>query len=811
MPAYPANDPLFLPQPLGAEPNRDFWLHGLGFAGFFGVMNLGAGLDDAWKKAFGSGQNREIASELLVRTGDARHARRNLLLAAAYVEKTDTEALADVARALLGDRAVPDENTRQFCRNGLAARILAVRPAALIGVRALDEFGPRRHYALALDGHRAPPPAPLPLVDWPEVAGRALDALIRERRSLNLRACVPRPWRHDVILAFREEGRSAPNWKEGKAELQLGNKLEWTWVRLLDGGHRAEIAGHDVERGVTVASAVATALWGRERTYGWACDPLTPERLQVLHEALINPHEHKFKLLEIVAEMPGLHNRPILKLGNTGQERVELALADLWNADVGFARDPTHVLRAKVSFLRGKRKYRIELHYPEDAMTDEPIVGFGTVGVHPDVAEGFAKLVRDELGIVLHPRSPADDAPRSAAWAERPAKLLAKHWDRLLAPTVLAPAPWERRELDALVRRKVVTTRSEAVFRCGSPAILKRAHGAPDGCTGTVIGEFGGVNIDVPFLQPPGDALACDRCGALWPRQRERLPWKERLVVGIDSRAAWEHVVGLLRERAKAADRSTVGVFGWYEAGKVFEVIGVEGADPDRRRPARAAGRHAAWFGTSASALAPYGDRSVSLADVMAEEVAAFDRVFALGPVPGTPERLYLSEPPPAMYATGGPRIGSPTHKGIIQRGDDGAAYLHQRVVVKAASAMLILTLAAIQKATEEAGRDDDDRGWFAAGDIAAVIHEELKLSNGGNVPSELHIADARIHTWVNRLREEITAANVPAVTGADVIETGNTKGIRLGARFRLDGFSVQDEARAYKMKPQRPRASEKG
>ncbi len=794
MPAYPPGDPLSNSPHLAAEPDRDFWMNGLGFGGFLGVMNLGAGFDEAWKRAFGSGENRRIADELMGAHGTGRNVRRNLLLAAGYVENTDVDAVGDVARAVLGDASVPDENERRFCRNGLAARILAKSPAGLLGVRALDDFAPRRHYALALDG-RAAPPGALADLDWTEIVGRALDGMKAARCGLNLRACVVRAWRSDVVLAFREPGRSSPNWKPDKPfEFQLGNKHEWTWVRLLDGAHRAQVAGHDPERAVEVASAVATAIWRRPRTYEWAHDPLTPESLRELHEALINPKEDKFRLLEVVAEMPGLHDRPILKLGNKGQVRVERALAELWDAGIGFALDPAHVLRAKVSFEHKRRRYRIELHYPEDALADKPVVGFGTSGVHPDVAGEFVALVQRELGVTLNPRSPAD--ARTSAWRERPAVLTAADWDRLLAPTLLAPAKWEHDELAALARKGVVTVARESVFRCGSPAILKRARQAPDGCTGSVIGEYGAVSKDVPFEQGDGPALVCDRCGAHWPRRQARLPWHEQARVTLNEDAAWDLAVAALKGRAKGASRAMTGVLAWYDS-EPCEVVSVHRAASERLKVNSGAGRCAAWFGASASAVAKYGDRGVRLAELLADGEAAFARVYDLGPLPGKADVLYLREPPPAMYGSGGPRIGSPTHKGIVQRGDDGGAYLHQRVVVKPAHAKTILVLAALQRATEDASDPDDGRRWHPAEDLAAIINDELRALNGGRALGAA-VADADIHTWVRRARDAITAANVPAVTGPEVIEEGNKKGIRLGARFRLDGFSVQDEARRY-------------
>jgi hypothetical protein len=570
-------------------------------------------------------------------------------------------------------------------------------------------------------------------------------------------------------------------------------------VVLHDSGHEALIAGDDPERAVDVASAVATALWNRPRRYEWARKPLTPELLVTLHQALINPEEHKFKLLEIVAEHPGLHNRPTIKLGNTGQERVERALADFWEAGLGIARDPGHVLRAKVGFEHKRRRYRIELHYPEDALADEPVVGFGTSGVHPDVAQAFATLVRDQLGIVLNPRSPAD-APRQGPWPEKPVPLFQRHWERMLARTVTAPAPWEKSLLGDLAKKGLVATTPESVFRCGSPAILRRIRGAPDGCTGTVVGGYGRVTADQPFVQEEGEPLQCDKCQAAWPRDWRNLPWRERWNVTVDPKAAWNLALDLLLERAPKGDQSADGVFHWFEDGEVAVVVAAEVAATDRRDAGRGAGKRAAWFGASVSSLAPYGERGVSLAEVLADGVAAFERVLGLGLMPGKADTVFLSEPPPAMYGTGGPREGGAWEKGIVQRGEFGGAYLHQRRIVKAEHAMLILTLAALQRATKDAAREgEDDRGWHRAEYLAEIINDELRAL-GAN--PKLLVNARRVNGWVQRLRESIEGANVPHVAGRDVMEDGNQKGLRLGARFTLDGFDVRHEARAYSMNP---------
>ena len=623
-------------------------------------MNFGSGFDEAWGKAFGGGENKAAADTILAQHGGGGNVRRNLLLAAGYVEKTDVEAVADVARSVLGDAGFPDANERRFCRNGLAARILAKKPAALLGVRAIDDFSPRRHFALCIDGHKVAPPGALHTLDWSDIAARALGALGKAKGTLLLRAIVVRRWREDVFLAFREQGRASPNWKPDTPHVyQMGNKREWRWVRLLDGGHRAQIAGIDVERALEIASAVATALWERPREYTWARDPLTPERLAEFHEAVINPREDKLKLLEIVAEQPGFYMRPIVKVGNTDQIRVERVLEDYWDAGIGFARDPGHVLRVKVGFRHDNRKYRIEVHYPEDPLAEEPTLGFGTCGVHPDVADHFAGMVRDEFGVVLNPRSPADAAVRSKAWPERPGTLRAAHWERMLAPTLLRPAPWEKRELGPLVTKGIVRLTSQAVFRCGSAAIMRRPHGAPDGCTGWVAGEFAAVSAEEPFVQQPGDPLTCDRCNAQWARRTERLPWQERVLVAIDAAAAWQHAVGVpLRRRGRTpivpCRAYTVG---WRTARSSRSWV-------RKSRPRSGDG----WPGRSDTAPRGSGRpprrstrtaTAVFAADVLAEGRPAFQRVLRPRPGPGTPETRRPAEPPPPIFATGGPRIGS--------------------------------------------------------------------------------------------------------------------------------------------------------
>lgn len=799
MPTFPHDDPLSTPQNLTAAPDRHFWQDGLGFGGFQGVLSLGAGFDDEWKRAFGAGENKSMADAILGRHGDSVNVRRNLLLAARYAEKTDVEAVCDVLRSIAGDRNLPDENKRRYCRNGLAARIVATKPHALLGARALDDFSPRRHFALTLDGRKVAPPGPLHTLDWNDITARALVAMGKARGSLLLRAIVVRKWREDVFLAFREQGRASPNWKpDDPYVLQLGHKQEWRWVRLLDGAHRAQVAGLDAERSVEIASAVASAIWEQPRVYDWSRDPLTPERLQTFHEAVINPHEDKLKLLEIVAEQPGFYMRPIVKVGNTGQLRVERVLDDYWSAGIGFARDPGHVVRVKLAFQQNRRKYRIEVYYPEDPLADEPTLGFGTSGVHPDMADAFVELVLNEFGVFLNPRSPADANARSTAWSEKPSPLRPRHWERMLAPTLLRPSPWEKREIAPHLTSKLVQVHRHAVFRCGSPAILgRRPHGAGESCTGWVVGEIDSVSPEEPFLQQPGEPFPCELCGALWPRQAARLPWQERWAVTVDPAAAWKLVGELLSKRVPAGQRPERGVLGWYD-GEPHEVIGVDVTDDTRRAVARGAGRRVAWFAASSTLLGPYGDRGVSLAEVLADGVEAFDRAFALGVLPGAPGTVYLAKGPPPLYDSGGPRIGSRDHKGIVQRGDDGA-YLHQRRVVDGRQRVLMLTLAALQRATDDEGAQDDDRGWHRAEDLAEIVNDELKTIKAD---SKLQINARRVNTWVQRLRDSITDAHVPAVTGLDVIEDGNQKGLRLGRRFRLDGFDVRHETLAYSMNP---------
>lgn len=776
-------------------------MNGLGFGGFFGVVNLGSGADEAWAKAFGTGENKRIADELVARHGDGANVRRNMLLAAKYAEDTDAECTVDVARAVLGDSALPPEDSTRFCRNGLAARVLAKQPAALLGIHAIDQFSPRRHYEVTVGGHRLAPPKPLHVVDWFDVAERALAAMGKGRGTLRLRAVVPRAWRKDVVLAFRERGRAAPNWGPDKPyDFQLGYKHEWTWVKFFDGGHSAHVAGYEPERAVEVASELATALWGRERRYTWARHPLTPEKLAELHAALIDPSNPRLRLLEVVGELPGLHDRPTLKLSNTDQQRIERALAGLWSRDVGFAKDPGDVLRVKASFEHGKRKYRIEVHYPEDALAEELVLGVSTVGVKPDVVDAFTRLVKDEFGINLHPRSPGDVGVRSASRSERPSPMLARHFEHLLGPSVLSPAKWETKELEALATKGVLTLQRQAVFRCGSPAIIHRVRNAPDGCTGWVVGEYGAADPADPLVQGPGDSVVCDRCGAHWPRRKEGLPWKERVLVALDAEAAWRYVVKeVLAPKISIGDRSRPGVFGWYADGFAHEVVSTAVAPAERRELSSGAGRATAWFACSEAEAASYGERGVSFADVLARDLAAFERVHQLGPIP-LPTAAYVASPAGPTYTPGRSRPNATALREVVlQRGDDGGAYLLDQPVVKPSERTLLLVIAALQDWTDDQDEPPDERTFVGADEITSTIVRNLAALGGGLLPERRRVKEAKVYEWVMRVRDRIDEARIVGAAGDAVIERGGKKGIRVGPRFRIVGFSIRDEVRRYK------------
>lgn len=800
MPTFAADDPLATPQRLDAEPDPHFWEDGLGFLGFRRSMNeIARAPDVLFHRLFGDGENAEAARDVLRSFGDSTPVRANLMLAAAYVAKMDTPAIVDAARIALGEDAVaePDSPGRRD-RGALAARIAAASLGHLFSARALDDWRLRKRVTIRATGQHRVLTAPIPDLPWRKLAAEALRAMGAQRGKLALRSVVARPWAEDVLLGFRDRG-GATSSRDDDDHFQPGHKEDWVYVRFFEKMDRAHVSAFDPERARVLAGRLATALWDATATYEWARDPLTPDRMMEFHDRLVNPSDKTFRLLEVVAELPGLWRRPVLKLGNHGQERVEPALVELWSAKVGFARDYATVLRVKMGFSHAGHVYRIELHYPEDPFASELPLAYTSRGVSPEVGQALQSLFESELGVCINPRSLGDATGRSSPYAKRPSEMAERHWTRLLGSTVDNPANWELDELKRLTTQGLIGMEERAAFRCGSPAILARPENAPEGCTGVVVGEVGSVRGGAPFAQPAGLRLSCSRCSAIWPSDQAHLPWFHQIVVHVDERAVWPVVRDAILPGIEGANRRVPGVLAWHDdEGQPCVVISADTAPEEWREIRHVIGRRAAWITTSAVAAARYGDRGVMLARALASPGGgALRRALDAGPVPadaGAGGGAAILPPPPYLHR------GTPTGLPVvhIQRGDD-RVYLGDQAVVEEDEHRLFLFFAVLQYAEEARARDPAEPEYTTGEVLAAYINDTIREIRSD--PSiEGDVSGRNIHDWVVRARKVIDERARPTDQGALVIESPGTQpGYRVGPRYKLQHFSLRDEVRRYK------------
>lgn len=184
---------------------------------------------------------------------------------------------------------------------------------------------------------------------------------------------------------------------------------------------------------------------------------------------------------------------------------------------------------------------------------------------------------------------------------------------------------------------------------------------------------------------------------------------------------------------------------------------------------------------------------------MLARGFAAFERAHQLGPI-ALPGAIYVASPPGPTYAPSRGRSDATALRDVVlQRGDDGGAYLFGQRVVKPSEQVLLLALAAIQDCTDDEAAKPEARGYLGADSILACIMNNLNAASELPLPSRREVTTTKLYNWLMRLRECINQANILGATGDEVIESGGKKGIRLGPRFRIAGFKILDEARRYK------------
>ncbi len=776
-----------------APPDRAFWLDALQVPGFERVVGFVSEPDEL-AEAFGekwTGRiDREVAAKLIDDLGDSPGLRANLVLLAEFIEKKKNAVIRDVARGALGERPLMTHPAFRGRGHRLAAAALvyAADPSGLRAIDLWDRWHPRRRCAMKLSGQRRKPTFDLAGLDWPTLTDGALDALGRSAGGLRYQHVMHRPWRGDTLVAFRDRG--APDTvRRSDGSVAAGTRDDWTFLRFHDHAHRVDLTSNRPDRAHLLANHLATSMWSTPRRFVHARDPLSRDRLDDFLERLTSPDDPTFGLLEITAVVPGRWREPVIRVGNTGQERVEQVVCDLRQM-FAFARSSTHVHRVKVGFTDddSDKHYRIELHFPlPDDADDDLVLSYGDRGWTEDVASRFEALIRDELGVQVHPKAPTRSRRRPSPYPSRPSKIDAEVWRALLASHIDNPADWQLELLRAKAADGLLRLEEHAVFRCGDPQIPLFAR--PDltyDCPGLVVLPFGRVSEADPFAQEAGEEYPCSVCGNRWSTDSFRYPVFHRVSVQVVAGAVWTEAQRVLVDRM-GFEREADGVFTRRRDGVRQYVVGVDAAAPawlDRRR---AEFNPVAWVGGAAADLAEYADRGVPLAELLADKDRGIRRALDLGlaaPARSGAPSLAAEPPPPSWTASAASPPRPDLGLRLIQPGDDGI-YVQDTRIVDATQGRVHLLFAMLQKVIDDEAAPRRGRRAFRT---AARLSE---LDATGEIEAK------DVHQWVHRARKLID--RVLPDHGKLIIEPGGRKGIRLGPGFDLEGFDLQVELSAYK------------
>ncbi len=791
--AAPRHDP-------AERPQSTFWLDSLHVARFprlIELMDDHTALVDAFDKRWSDKADAKVAQQILERDGDTAATRLNLVLLAEFIASKKGEALREVARAAIA----PDLLKSHVAFKGQGRRLAAAGlvyhedPLRLLDIELWDIWHPRRRCSLKLRGQRRKPTFSFPSLGWEDTVAAALATTSLLTDNLKFWRAFERPWAGDVIVALTEPGFWDTH-RGPDGHLRSGPKDQWMFLRFHEQMHRVDVTARKLDRGIALASAIASTLWGVDREYRYARDPLSRARLDQFLGRLCDPDDDTFVLHEITAEVPGRWRHPILRAGNTGKERVEQIVRDL-QQKYAYAKCSKTVHKAKVGFDCDDRHYRIELHFPlPDAGEKELVIAYGDRGWSVDKASKFAQLMLSELGVEIHPKAPNGKAPkRPSHYPTRPKKKDVDYWRRLLLPHLDDPADWQREALDKLQGEGLVTCVDSAIFRCGDPHIpvyLRPDH--TNDCPGIVTMPFASVSTSAPFLQQPGEEHPCDTCGHSWRLDGFQPPAFHRLTVSVNADDAWAHVVGILTTRAWAFGEDAKGVLSRLSGGRREYVIFPRLAGDAWRYAGRAAVDPVCWFDIEVGDVEIYGPRGVTLAEVLANKgtpIRAALELGTAGAVAGPPAASTAAAPPvgaaPSCPAAAAPGpVEADLTVRLIQAGDEGI-YLGDVKFVDERQQRVALLFALLQEATSrEAAKFPRQRAYHTAKALA-------------DLDAGFLVEEQAIHQWVSRARKALNVAFPGQMLGKQVIESGGRKGIRLGPQYECRGFVMQDELSLYK------------
>ncbi len=758
--------------------NRAFWLGALHLARLPELDELAqdpAALEATFDELWSDRVDRAVADELIAAWGPEVPGRRHLVALAWFMEDKGLRALKDAAAAALDEDLLRSHPAMQARWHRLAAAALLLRhsPEALADVYLWDVYHPRARAALKLAGQPRKLGSPLPVEPWTEHAEGALDALgrARTRRGLRFHHAVARPWRDDVLLAFREHGR-ADTHRDAADQVAPGWRDEWTFLRVYDHGARIDVTSRDPERAKALAAAVGSRLFRADVSYKHARDPLTGERLNEFLGRLLDPDDPVFSLHEMASAMDGYDDRPHAVLRRWGGGRVEEVACEMRDAH-GFGRDWTLVDYAKIAFFdEDGTHHRMAVYFPEATdLTKDLALSFQDHGVNTDVSSRFAARLQGELGVEVHPRvSDPSRTRRTGRAAGKPARLSVSEWRAALASRLDEPAPWQRAMLEEVESLGIVHVTRETVFRCGDtriPAAVRPVGSI--GCAGEVTMPYGSVSTEDAFIQDPDETFRCDAADHDW----KLAGYKPPCILRVRTRVDLPRATAWLRKQLGAArwEEDETGVFTKVVPGRGRRtLILLDEADATWRD---AEGPRLAWISLDNRAdLRRYGDRALGIAHFVADGVAAVARAY--GDDPEVAVSL-VAEPPGPTYDAR--PVVEPGEAGILVGG---------RVAIPRTQPRFRLLLALLQ-----AWQDAHLAGQAPYARVADLAGLDESGSLSGN----------DVHGLLHALRKDLGPAAKVLID-----DPGGRVGVRLCPGLRAVGFDLNEELIEFKDRKQNPR-----
>jgi hypothetical protein len=773
---------------LALPPDAAFWLDELRLAHFDDALAL---LDDpgALRAALAdefTGPATTRALDAFLADRDPVATRAHALLVGWFLRQKKSAAVADVAAAALPSDTVAAWRapSGRLLRLPAALRLYEADPLHLLDVDVCHRWHTRRRCALELTGPKRALPDVDPETGWAAFAAAAqahLEAEVPKLRGrLRFRRVTFRRHRDDVLLAWSVPAER-DTVRQSAGRVVAGHHDDWTILRVHRGGNRVDVTATNLTHGRHLADGLAKAVWGQGR-YRMARDPLTSDSVNELLRRMRAPDDDVFRLLEITGEVPGLPDRPLFTIGNAGQARVEAAVEEV-RRHMAFAERWQTVLRVKLAFGEA---WRIEVHFPPP--DGELLLSYSDGDRDKEVAAAFEALVRDELGVEIHPKAtPARRRERKEP--VEPSKPGPSTWLRLLGPVLDDPAAWEVRLVRELAERGVVRVTEHTTFRCGDGPVLGRHRDCLD-CPGEIEMPYGEVDPNDPYRQEDDAEHVCGTCGTAWSPGRYRLPVTRRLRVRPEVEGAWRYIQALLGDEAPFREEGP-GLLGGVVRGQRAQVVFAPLADPSLLAPDVAALFPTCWVSMPGDPrLLPLGPRGVDLSEVLAEGRLVLQRALELGRAgslaPGA--MLLLAAPPPSPYGAT-PRepapptpITAPTRRFLSL--DDKGVWLDGKPVAAAKAGGTRLLIALLN---ETATQDD------AAGRPRRfrTAEQMVRQSSGGT------FTYSDVQNWVSRTRRALRE-KFKDLPGLDtrIIEGGDGEGYRLGEGFLCHGFDLTAELR---------------